>query len=220
VVPDGPASGTEKEKVMGVRYVSAWDKGLRNLGAHWIKEESRSGSKDHTLDSLMQMDHVIRVDDDGLVHDDARGMYAPEVNINTDSDGISVLAEHEREFIDDMARSGWTVETGWSGQNSGRYNGPIMHDSEFIGGSLAEHILTTPGYWVACEAKTLDDGEDEGWVIMHHPVHVERTDVAGNIVPGKVISNVGVSFTVEWKDGARTSEQYGRKDVDWREASE
>ena len=25
-----------------------------------------------------------------------------------------------------------------------------MHTSEFIGGALAEHIISTPGYWVAC----------------------------------------------------------------------
>jgi hypothetical protein len=92
---------------------------------------------------------VIRVDGDGMVHDDVHGVYAPEISVYTDDDG-SILKEHEDAFKASMERQGWTVEYGWSGQNSGKYNGPFMDDSEFIGGSLAEHILTTPGYWVAC----------------------------------------------------------------------
>lgn len=207
---------------MGVRYVSAWDNGLRNLGGHWVRDDRRSRGVNDSLDSLMQMDHVIRVDGDGLVHDDARGMYAPEIGINTAHDGLSILDEHEREFVADMARVGWSVESGWSGQNSGRYNGVIMHDSEFIGGGLAEHILSTPGYWVACPATTLDDSDDEGWVIMHHPDRVERIDLIGNIVRGRVVSNAGLSFTVEWPTflEAKTVERYDRKGVDWREVSE
>jgi hypothetical protein len=192
---------------------------MRNLGGHWIKEGS--GSKDHTLDSLMQIDHVIRVDNDGLVHDDARGMYAPEINIGTASDGIGILAEHEKQFAEDMAGVGWSAEFGWSGQNSGSYNGPFMHDSEFIGGNLAEHILASPGYWVACEANTVDDNENEGWVIMHHPVHVERNTLTG-FIRGRVVSNAGLSFTVEWDSflESKTTERYDRKGVDWREVSE
>lgn len=131
----------------GQRYVSAWDAGLRGMGGHWIKEGARHRSA--TLDSLMEMDHVIRVDADGLVHDDAQGVYAPEVNVATDDDG-SILKEHEDAFKADMERQGWAPEYGWSGQNSGKYNGPFMHESEFIGGGLAEHILSTPGYWAAC----------------------------------------------------------------------
>jgi hypothetical protein len=132
---------------MGQRYVSAWDAGVRNLGGHWIKQGSRS--KGDTLDSLMQTDHVIRVVGDGLVHDDVRDVYVPEIDMATDDDG-QILKEHEDAFKASMECQGWTVEFGWSGQNSGKYNGPVMHVSEFIGGSLAEHILTTPGYWVAC----------------------------------------------------------------------
>jgi hypothetical protein len=203
----------------GQHYVSAWDAGVRNLGGHWIREGSR-GTRSDTLDSLMQMDHVIRVDDDGLVHDDAQGVYAPEISISTARDGISVLDEHEKAFIADMARVGWSVESGWSGQNSGRYSGPVMHDSEFVGGSLAEHILTTPGYWVACVASTLDENDDEGWVVMHHPVRVEKTDLLGRITRGKVTGTCGLTVTVAWDDGATTTERYDQKGSWWREASE
>lgn len=180
----------------GQRYVSAWDNGLRNLGGHWIKEGSRSVG--YTLDSLMQMDHVIRVDPEGLVHDDVRGIHAPEINMQTGDDG-QILAEHDAELIADLERQGWAVETGWTGQYGNHKNDPVMHTSEFIGGGLAEHVIGTPGYWVACmvevdsevcpngsETCTLSDscvicvdgsGEDRerdfaGWVIMRRDIPV------------------------------------------------
>lgn len=132
---------------MAERYVSAWDSGIRNLGGHWIKEGSR-GNGD-TLNSLMEMSHVIRVDADGMVHNDVRDVLAPEINMQTDDDG-QILAEHDAELIADLERQGWTAETGWTGQYGNCKGDPVMHESEFIGGSLAEHIIATPGYWVAC----------------------------------------------------------------------
>lgn len=175
----------------GQRYVSAWDNGIRNLGGHWIKEGSRSVG--YTLDSLMQMGHVIRVGDDGVVYDDVRDVYAPEINMETDDDG-QILAEHDAALIADLERAGWTVETGWTGQYGNHKDDPVMHVSEFIGGRLAEHIIGTPGYWVACAVEVdsevcpndsptcklsdpcviCTDGSGEqrerdmaGWVILH-----------------------------------------------------
>lgn len=173
----------------GVRYVSAWDTGARSLGAHWIKEGSRP-VRDNSLDSLMQVDHVIRVGGDGLVHNDVTGVWAPEMECGTD-DGGNILRLHENGMMDYLNRQGWTAERGWSGQDSGKDDGPIMHNSEFVGGSLAEHILTTPGYWVvsAVEVDKMEcvEGNDgctlhnqcsdctdrgrerecAGWVVMH-----------------------------------------------------
>lgn len=178
---------------MGVRYVSAWDNGLRNLGGHWVRDDRRSRGANDSLDALMQMDHVIRVDDDGLVHDDVQGVYAPEINMETTDDG-SILAEHDAALIADLERAGWTAETGWTGQYGNHKGDPVMHTSEFIGGRLAEHIVGTPGYWVACMVEvdsevcpndspictlsvpcaTCLDGSGEereretaGWVILH-----------------------------------------------------
>lgn len=175
----------------GQRYVSAWDIGLRNIGAEWIKEGSRE--KGETLNSLMQMDHVIRVDENGLVHDDVRDVYAPEINMQTDDDG-QILAEHDAALIAELERAGWTAETGWTGQYGNHKDNPVMHVSEFVGGALAEHIIGTPGYWVACAVdvdsevcpngsptcKLSDEcvictdgtGEDRereaaGWVVLH-----------------------------------------------------
>lgn len=132
---------------MGQRYVSAWDNGIRNLGGHWIKEGSRGNGG--TLNSLMEMSRVIRVDADGMVHNDVRDVHAPEISMQTDDDG-QILAEHDAELIADLERQGWTAETGWTGQYGNHKGDPVMHESEFIGGPLAEHIIATPGYWVAC----------------------------------------------------------------------
>ena len=228
----------------GQRYVPAWDNGLRNMGGHWIKEGARS--KSDSLDALMQADHVIRVDDYGMVHDDARGVYAPEINMQTDDAG-QILAEHDAALIADLERQGWAAETGWTGQYGSHGSDPIMHASEFIGGDLAEHIVGTPGYWVACavdvdseecpnasERCTLsapcDDcfdgtGDDRkreavGWVLLHHPVMVEKVDLIGRLTRGKVTATCGSTFTVTWDDGAMTTERYDRKGSDWREAEE
>jgi hypothetical protein len=155
----------------GVRYVSAWDEGERALGAHWVRDDRRSRGVNDSLDSLMQMDHVIRVDGDGLVHDDVGGVYAPEVACGTDKDG-QILAVHERGMIDYLKRQGWDPERGWSGQQGTTMDDVIMHTSEFIGGSLAEHILDTPGYWVACTVPVEDkDGTDvAGWVLVYREI--------------------------------------------------
>ena len=131
----------------GQRYVSAWDSGIRNIGGEWIKEGSRG--RGETLNSLMRIGHVIRVDEDGLVHDDVRNVYAPEINMGTGDDG-QILAEHDAALIADLERQGWTAEVGWTGQYGNHKDDPVMHESEFIGGALAEHIISTPGYWVAC----------------------------------------------------------------------
>lgn len=123
-------------------------------------------SKDRkALEKIMEMDHVIQVHENGDVTDDVAGVWAPEVYDNTGEDDAEDIV---------VSGDGWTLESGWTGQYS--YHGPVMHDSEFVGGALAEHILSTPGYWVAvvvtgsCECGTGDDDEcdgvtDVGWAV-------------------------------------------------------
>ena len=82
------------------------------------------------LSSLMDFDHVIEVHDDGTVTDAAPGIYAPEL--------------HGEEFT---GFTDWRLLSGYTGQYG--YNGPVMHPSEFVGGRLAQDILTTPGLYVA-----------------------------------------------------------------------
>jgi hypothetical protein len=160
----------------GVRYVPAMESGRRELGAHWVKEGSRRTGLGDTLDVLMQMDHVVRVDGEGLVHDDVQRVWAPEVECGTDDDG-QILAVHERAMIDYLKRQGWDAQRGWSGQYGTTGEDVIMHVSEFVGGSLARHILDSPGFWTVCSVDTEDPetgerdyGNPAGWVVLHQPL--------------------------------------------------
>jgi hypothetical protein len=110
------------------------------------------------LSNLMEFDHPIQVHDDGTVSDRVEGVYAPTL------EGVS---DGTTETID-----GWELVTaGYTGQD--RYNGPIMHNSEQIGGRLAEDILARPGVYVALvcawpdDEESTDDGElyMEGWAV-------------------------------------------------------
>jgi len=115
-----------------------------------------------TLNDLMQVDHVIRVDGDGCITD-ADGMYAPELMMETDDDG-QILDSHERAYIDEVKRQGWDLLTGWTGQYS--YHGPIMHSSEYVGGHLEDHIRETPGFYAVITVEC-DDDEAAGWTIAY-----------------------------------------------------
>ncbi len=107
------------------------------------------------LNAVMEIDHVIRVYEDGT-YGDVEGAYAPELHAISDDDG-SHTSETDPDLCRQAEDAGWTLESGWTGQYS--YNGPCMHPSEFIGGALAEHILATPGYWVAVVIYEDDDAE-------------------------------------------------------------
>lgn len=101
-----------------------------------------------TLNSVMDFDHVIIVHG-GDVVTDAEGIYAPFL--------------HDGELDSDE----WELLDGYSGQHG--YSGPVMHNSEFIGGGMARDILATPGTYVAIIAHWTgeDESEDdvEGWAV-------------------------------------------------------
>lgn len=118
------------------------------------------------LDSIMELGHVVRVRPDHTVDDHVRDTYAPEVVVNADEDG-QISAADDDDLIRSVRRQGWELVTGWTGQYG--YHGPIMHPSEYVGGALAEHVLATPGLWVAVAVTVLDDGDsdDAGWVLAY-----------------------------------------------------
>lgn len=97
----------------------------------------------------------------------ADGIYAPEVVELDPLHGLLV----DSYVID---RSPWRAVSGHSNQHG--YGGPIMHASEFIGGGMADYLLSTaddcPTY-VVCEVAVTehDDGcwdDCEGWSAGHH----------------------------------------------------
>lgn len=119
-----------------------------------------------SLNDVMEFDRVIQVHPDGTVSD-MPGESAPDL-------------------FDDIVSPGWSLMTGYSGQSG--YAGPIMHNSEYIGGRMADDILSTPGIYVAvvsylsipdAESTGDDDTDDhgiitEGWAVAFKapPVHI------------------------------------------------
>ena len=115
----------------------------------------------YALNRVMELDHVIRVDVHGNVIDadhNRREEWAPELEVNVD-------AEPRVVGIPVGQVEGWTLLTGWTGQHG--YNGAVMHSSEYVGGALAEHVLSTPGLWVALAVE--HEGELSGWALAHLP---------------------------------------------------
>lgn len=122
-----------------------------------------------TLSDVMEFEHVIMVNANGTITEDLpneRAYWAPEV---TWQNGTH-----------DVQGDGWELMNGYSGQQS--YSGPVMHPSEFIGGRMADDILSTPGLYVAvvvsddeeCQAYCPEDcdGEHEpaGWAVARKDI--------------------------------------------------
>lgn len=108
-----------------------------------------------TLSDVMEFEHVIRVHADGTI---------------TEPSGISAPDVYWSNGTHDVQGNGWSLMNGYSGQYN--YSGPVMHDSEFIGGRMADDILSTPGYYVAVIVYDLDNAienwtPDAGWAVAH-----------------------------------------------------
>lgn len=104
-----------------------------------------------TLNDIMEFDHVIQVHEDGTITDAPSNVWAPGL--------------YDDELDDDR----WTLMKGYSGQHM--YSGPIMHNSEYIGGRMEQDIREAPGYYVALvNVDTEDDGNSEGWAVAYRPV--------------------------------------------------
>ncbi len=102
-----------------------------------------------TLNEIMEFDHVIRVHEDGTITDED-DVYGPNL------------------LDDELDGDGWELLDGYSAQD--RYSGPIMHNSEFIGGYMEDDIRSTPGVYVAIVSyyspETPDaDLDAEGWAV-------------------------------------------------------
>ncbi len=123
--------------------------------APWDTPRPARRGPDLSLNLQMEFDHVIQVHEDGTVTEPDLGLYAPNVY-----DG-------ELEGGGDP----WYLLDGYSGQD--RYSGPIMHDSEYIGGGMARDILSEPGYYVCVVAYYLPEDGDEleadGWAVAYLP---------------------------------------------------
>ena len=106
------------------------------------------------LNEIMEFDHVIEVHEDGsITHRD--DLWAPDL------------------WDGELESDKWTLMGGYSGQD--RYSGPVMHNSEYIGGGMERDIRETPGvyvavvcYWSPTDDDEWEDGDEtivEGWAV-------------------------------------------------------
>lgn len=115
------------------------------------------------LNYHMDFDRVVLVNAQGQVFQTDE--YAPEL------DGEEIISTED-----------WTLLSGFTGQYY--YNGPVMHESEYIGGRLEQHILSTPGLYAAVliypsweEQEAVTDEDEEfrnaepyGWAVAYRPL--------------------------------------------------
>lgn len=122
-----------------------------------------------SLNDLMEFNQYITVHTDGRITVNEQPCY---INNIYDTFGTEL----------DGSWRGWSLLTGFSNQYG--YNGPLFHESEYIGGGLETYIRTHPGKYVALIVYADDGGtsnitddrnaEDDividGWVIAYHPL--------------------------------------------------
>ena len=128
------------------------------------------------LNNVMEFDHVIRVHDDGTVSE-PRDVWAPEL------------------WDDHLDTGGkpWTLMTGYSSQD--RYAGPVMHNSESIGGQMALDILATPGLYVAIVANWTEECPGHESLAGSHMGESVQCD--GSCEPGDAIEGWAVACIVD-----------------------
>lgn len=125
------------------------------------KYVTEGGHTYNSLSELMECDHVIRVHSDGTITEPS-DIHGPEVYW---LDGTH--------HVDQKTGDGWTLMSGY-----GTHSGPVMHASEFIGGSMETDIIGMPGLYVftvvedtecdvSCEEDCNGDHEPAGWVVAY-----------------------------------------------------
>lgn len=113
------------------------------------------------LNSLAEFDAPFQIVNGELVR--PADVWAPEVY-------------HSEENDIDIQGDGWYAMTGYTGQD--RYNGPVMHASEYLGGGMAEDLIEmateepdTVFVVVTVEVLPDDDDDEEpnpaGWVVLY-----------------------------------------------------
>ncbi len=123
--------------------LAGWIEGTRQ-GLKFFGEQRDFELDDNVmaLSWFMEFDAVIYSYGDGRHARQVNGLWAPVAHQCQDEHGEWTDPE-----IEGGNDNGWRLMTGYSGQH--QYAGPWMHQSEFIGGRMAEDILATPGFYAA-----------------------------------------------------------------------
>jgi len=167
---DGTAMRAELADQYNIEVATAFRWEVERLARDQVEPVTEPGE----LNDIMEPSHVIRVLDEHRVTD-AEGSYAPELVMFVDSEG-QALPDDDLSLQEQAKSAGWRLLEGWTGQHG--YSGPVMHSSKYVGGRLADHILDTPGEYVAVEVSCLPEGEDDafdpdppaGWAVAFREV--------------------------------------------------
>lgn len=158
----------------------------------------RNPMMDKPINELMEFDHVVAVMPDGRVINVDEGFnyldeYAPEVTIDYDGPfaDAQISEQHDAAMVENLRDQGWEVLTGYSGQYS--YAGPVMHNSEFIGGGIEDRIREEPGYWVALTVEIHPKKDDP-----EYRNGSGESDGAGWIVARKTGSEDEIAARTQW----------------------
>lgn len=115
-----------------------------------IRDELRSDP--YAVCHRAEFDHPFRITDTDF-EDGLPDVWAPDL------------------YEGELDSEGWEFVNGYSGQYL--YSGPIMHNSEFLGGCMAQDVLDTPGVYVCVVSyyEPEDDEPDgelyaEGWALL------------------------------------------------------
>ena len=70
-----------------------------------------------------------------------------------------------------VAGTGWELVSGFTGQHG--YDGPVMHESEYMGGGIVQYTMDTPGiyavqYVLAWSDSDFEEYEYVGWVLLRY----------------------------------------------------
>lgn len=117
-----------------------------------------------TLNSAVEFDCPFRVNEDGTITR-AAGIYAPDCIMGDEIDD----KDRKKYVYPFPGYPEWELISGFSGQDS--YPGPVMHNSEYLGGGMAEYVLENPGVYVIMAVFWLPDDPEaerdyvEGWIL-------------------------------------------------------
>ena len=79
--------------------------------------------------------------------------------------------EDDKALYSAVEGTGWELVSGFTGQHG--YDGPVMHESEYMGGGIVQYTMGTPGiYAVQYVAAWADPDFEEydyvGWVLLRY----------------------------------------------------
>lgn len=152
-----------------------------NHGQHHDTMVDTAGTT-RELNAILEFGRVVKVGVNCTLSDSAawQAINHPDMlYMELDEDGQCITSDNSDgvKALCDTNLGDWTPVAGYSGAQGSTSRGFVMHTSEFIGGGMGNHVIGTPGYYVAVLVDGLlpdgnPDGEDTliGWALLHRPL--------------------------------------------------